>query len=884
MLTALNVSDQGITSFSPYGKRGEYSEAIKEEMFRFKDHDDRNPVDLGTGERRWPLDPGSLVLHAMDCVFLAVRWPYAKERWWVPKFKGYIVSKTIDENRVNGKSTISVRCEDIRYALNKMRVQINHMVTTEAFTVTTGAGDASNPESSKLNAFDPLLRESLFADLQLPTSLTDAFAGLSLEETITTLITGRHLTGDEHDDAGFLERVFTFATEKGAPDIAGINVITDADGEETKIQIKGIGRFNNEPQIMRWPKDDGFSDADKDILEKWHSLCLFGVETKGALWTDTTLETHAAECRWDGRTAPHAMNLLMLMPSDGSGVKGLTDYVEDEGSAERDWQTRLSIIEDRLEKLDYQWTVLGTGDIVVEFPMYDLLPEQFGEWKDAFIFKKGGELKSINFEDDRPEVPSVIRATGKWGNNLYTPAVLGQGGGLMDSTRVTLYAPMIAARFGMTVETVSFPFVTDVCRLRQFAILAFQRKLAEANTLSFEAVARPILMTNRPVYIEARGRMGWIQGLSETFSNRTEHGNVSTSATLQYIRKLAPDGTFRLITGSQHMPLSYSGVGPSIEAPRGIFITETITGGVTTTCDEVVGMPPGIDSSFISSSESALAAQAVIEASIAETLENGECSQDDQKLEQNTRNLWYRLKSDSRSKLRLNLSLICTHNSGDEKHESIDPYDHDKDPSTAFDIAITRHDGSPAGASDYTAVGSLGVSLGLKWAGSTSLGEGSDVDTIIDKIISRADWHVAQQTPYIYGGDFSSSFFYGVDCSGLVWECYNYAGVTIPRTTSSGFQSHFAPPNTTEAPEGGVAFYTSRNGTVSHIVLIGRGGVIYSASGGNKSCTTLERAKERDARVKQWSSYQYRSGFLRFGTMFSDIAVNAGANVNHFSL
>jgi len=897
------------------GAKGEHGEQIKFALHQFKDNDLLNPVNDDTGERRWPLEEGAPVLHALDPVFIAARWPYADTRFWIPVFKGYIESKPFNDDWIKGQSTLTVSCHDIRGLMAYMRVQMNYLIANESTAVSSsGTGRAS--QESKLNAFDPVLMAGLLQDLQLPTNLSTPLANLSFEDTIRLLIIGGILQKPEVDatannpdkdsdaaNAAFLQDLSAAlgGSTRGISFNAGDRGVTEArvlagvEGETgTSFDVKGIGRFQQALGVVRWPSSTGYTADDVAVLETWHRMCLFGFENAGEPWTDRQVEFHGAECTWEGTTAPHAGQLLMLMPSTAGGLKNLTEYTVDSTATTRSWSSRRQIIEDLLEKLDYQWFVTGSGDIVIEFPMYDFLPTQFGEWDEALTVRHDGEGKTTATEDDKPQIPSVLQATGSYdpraregGSDLFIDALLRGDGMSLTNTRVTLYAPMIAARIGMRVERVSFPYVTDVCRLRQFAVLAYQRKIAEANTLSCSFIYRPIMLPNRPILETGRDRMAWIASVSNTFSRRAAHGMPASSATLKYVRRRNTDGEYTLLTGSRHMPLSYSGVGPLMGPQRGIQMTESY-------------QPPGDNGNLINAPCSENAVQGAPDNNVIQQITPGSmeeaigkvpvtCLTGDYILADELRALWISLQNAAKNQLGLTLELICTFNSG-TKHENITPYGHADNPATAFDIAITKPDGTSGGDDDYAAVGVLGESLGLVWGGSGPETPAVSTPDLQRAMVARANYHITNKTPYVWGGNGPDQ----VDCSGMIVDIFRHVGLFGPTDDAGAgtFRQMFPEPQNRAPVPGELAFYCHPRrleNNAEHVAMViedspdGTNFPLANASGPGSASTSAKKAREKGWGVVRKSTHLYRGDFIGFGAVF-DVVGTSVKYRNHFQL
>ena len=894
------------------GPEGEHSEEIKWQMYQHKTNSSINGVDKATGQRRWPLTVGSSVLHSLDTVFIAERYPYSAERLWIPRFKGYMSDGgNFKIDALNNHSSVQISCYDIRALMAFMRVQMNYLILNEAAAVSAEGVGRNNKSEAILNAFDPIIISGLLSDLQLPTNLSTFLANLSFEETIRLLIVGGHLTDGRLDptngtsDAAqpdFLSRLCDHlagrrSTAKVVPpsssptqQVAGANVLADG-----SIDVKAIGRIRNDLGEVRWPIGSGNDPQDIELLERWHRLTLYGTENGGRPWTDQQVQDHGELCTWNGFTAPHASQLYMLMPSTGSGMRALTDYTVDSGSSTRSWSSRLSILNDYVEKIDYQWFVTGSGDLVFEFPMYDMLPSHFGEWEEAFSIRSSGEGKDFSFADDKPEVPTAIQATGAYdarslegGSDLFADAIL-QGNGLsLTNTRVTLVAPVLAARLGMRIEQVSFPYVTDVCRLRQFAVLTMQRKLAEANSLSVSLIYRPLFMPNRPVFV-AWGeieRMGLIQSINESESRLyPDMGGSSTNISVQYVRRRDEKGEFNLITGATNMPLSFNGKGPLINPSRGI-ITESFSPGddvskISSPCDDssIVGRPNG-------SVESAILLPADV----------SECSISEDDLTPQARQLWRALKVQAASIFKFDLRLTCTHNKSNKPHESIEPYGHNNLPSSAFDVAIFKGDGSGGTETDYNELGKLAESLGLGWGGSVPASSNSTLAEAQAIVMKQANYHADRMTPYIYGGngpDDRKAFGWpGIDCAGLVVDCYRKAGLLSGKQDPcSGELRKLFPEVKGRIPQpGDLAFYNSGKrpwASATHVVIIAssdlgtKGYPIIGASGPGPAAKSVELAVQNGWKVKRIPGHLYRKDFVGFGSVFDKIA-RTTEYPNHF--
>ncbi len=115
-------------------------------------------------------------------------------------------------------------------------------------------------------------------------------------------------------------------------------------------------------------------------------------------------------------------------------------------------------------------------------------------------------------------------------------------------------------------------------------------------------------------------------------------------------------------------------------------------------------------------------------------------------------------------------------------------------------------------------------------------------------------------TPYIWSGRSAD----GVDCSGLVAVALKAAGG--PDWTSGWWTDRFYNELTpTIAPKPGDLCLYGKAGDPDHVmVFLGVEGIVFGASGGGKSTTTLLEAARLGAKVKLKPTYKYRTDFLGF--------------------
>lgn len=183
---------------SPLGNGNpfDYDETVKYNMYSRKSREDYNPVDPDSGGRRFPLHLYSTVFHKNDAVRVWIHNPASELDEWIPVFTGFVVSKPVTENYIDGLNTISVSCADIRLLMSTMRVNTNTMFAVLPGSQTTAAADPTNESPiSGINVFRTYTEQGnrqfntgFFSDLVAgSTTFSNPWTSLTLPELIAAL-------------------------------------------------------------------------------------------------------------------------------------------------------------------------------------------------------------------------------------------------------------------------------------------------------------------------------------------------------------------------------------------------------------------------------------------------------------------------------------------------------------------------------------------------------------------------------------------------------------------------------------------------------------------------------------------------------------------------
>jgi murein DD-endopeptidase MepM/ murein hydrolase activator NlpD len=192
----------------------DYDETPKKTIWDFKSDTGNNPMDPKSGGRRWPLSHWGSIFHTMDPVRVWIKNPVDdpnSTNQWLPLFTGYITSNTKTENFVNAESSIDINCEDIRYIMQKMRVNTNSVMYVAGGEILgTNAADDQLTKEFK-GPVNKQFDTSFFRALTARSEYDNPWASLSLRNLVKALTFSPHAQ-DVIDNAG-IEQVAIYAQQ-----------------------------------------------------------------------------------------------------------------------------------------------------------------------------------------------------------------------------------------------------------------------------------------------------------------------------------------------------------------------------------------------------------------------------------------------------------------------------------------------------------------------------------------------------------------------------------------------------------------------------------------------------------------------------------------------
>lgn len=563
VLTNENLIDNKFRNLDPYSPTGMYSELAKYQIWSLKNAKD-NGVDrnlkhevktygpiLGSGSQvggvlsekkddsqasytvthRYPFSPRSLVFHKFDHIRVFAKNPLSiSNDEWYCIFTGFLDQKPYTEDLVSGMSTIKISAQDVRYAMSRMRTQNNPAASIGNGNAAQFSGGAPVKDSPAAGYFNDLISQSF--------NVNHVLGGLTFKESINFLILGQS-KGSRGGQVAFGDTLST--------------------GRKTS--LNAVGEFTLGLEI----KYDPVEEKRKEMLEKWNNLVLFGDYSLApsfltyAQMLKMGQETHewGSKSVWKGK-------VHYLYPSDGSPVSNLVETSYSEGRVEDkvQWSTRLELLLDICDNIDYVMYASPLGDIIFEFPMWDFSPADYGPYEDLYRFKHHVIDRTINDEGGEA-VSALVVTSDRLLKEVRNPAESGEAsppGVAADIQLVrTIYSNTLASRIGVQVKTIYKPGVTNPNALSRLGMIEFAKATADYNKYSFKAQYRPFLCINRPIYDVDAYRIGHANNVSYTWRLRD---TVDVEIDMNYVRKgeLNSKGeiTFRFITGGEANPVSYN--------------------------------------------------------------------------------------------------------------------------------------------------------------------------------------------------------------------------------------------------------------------------------------------------------------------------------------
>lgn len=547
---------------------------------------------------------------------------------WMPVFAGVVSSAPVQRSYLDGGSTISVTCSDIRYLLRKMRITGNIQSTNQTQTyirfddavgifqdaaIMTSAGDGNVKfeNLAALLSYRQLTRALLCGDNPSDIAAKDAANAAKAPSSDNAIMSGIAGTASNN-------------TVRGVNLAAGFNPWYDKVYGATApthladkvVQLKGVGNFSIGFEISNIRPMNGSWEQRVQAMESWQDLQVFGA--KMDWYTDEevtaiglgTKPVNFSPSRGVTTSSLSPFSILnsfvhYLFPGDAAlaadagtelGIRNLIERALVNPQADTSWTNRLDLLMQCTDTIDYKVTVNGMGDICFEFPMYDFTPNFFGKYAECFAL--GDSLKSDDVNDEGDgNVVAALKVTGSYKDIEKADPKAGDQPVVADRQySIFIKSDTMASKYGIIAEEYAIPWSLGVWPLSStdaagkvintdaihkntlisFGIIEFFRRITAMSSMSMEVAYNPFLFPNRPLLNKPARRIGLIDSVTTTLNI---DGAPTVQAEARWIRHAsqsdieAADGhTYRTITGYKNTPFGYFVEGLAL------FTTEQLDG------------------------------------------------------------------------------------------------------------------------------------------------------------------------------------------------------------------------------------------------------------------------------------------------------------------
>ena len=202
---------------------------------------------------------------------------------------------------------------------------------------------------------------------------------------------------------------------------------------------------------------------------------------------------------WEGIYSPHGKTVTVALrsPKYGWGINGGLEPLQYQTiDFDSPITTKAQILSTFMERLDYFWWINGNGDVVIDFPHYELIPSHYGPKWEAF-FQLEGLSSSISYSETFRSLKSTYLFTGGMG-------LVNVGAGdrtMLFQNTVVFQLPNVLNRNGIEIDPVPLPFITEKARLKLFGLIYIKKQIMNSFTITMNDLPPILYITpNTPIY------------------------------------------------------------------------------------------------------------------------------------------------------------------------------------------------------------------------------------------------------------------------------------------------------------------------------------------------------------------------------------------------
>ena len=449
----------------------------------------------------YDLYEGDSVISCGDPVRIYLKDPFSD--YWYRGFTGYASPVTDSYDASSDYFTLTVHCEDTKRWIRATRL---------------GWGVWGSNSSVSYATKEEAGKASIYSIWQ------HVAPGMSLEELVVWLITGK------------------------VPDtsiVGNMKETTNTDQAIKELELR-CGNFTlGKRWVIKNKKD--IEDAQLFLFNECLRVQGKGSDAEDLITEEGKFVTRAGSGEYankvddgnlynvDGQIHVMIPEFLTYTGKDKEGID-LKPHTMTEGIGYRDeYSSRLGIIQDWAETVEFKFYALPNGDVLLEFPQYDFRPEDYGKANDSII--KDGEVFKITNKEitgwDITEDDGGIDTLFVVGGSLeqYFKRI---GDMAQLSGRIGLAAKeSLTKRFGWRCRNLDAPLITskEGCELLAEALL--NRSFAEAKTMNVNCTARYEVWPGRPYLMEGRKVLGYCTSVEHTIIWGSQ---LKTKINLGYLR------------------------------------------------------------------------------------------------------------------------------------------------------------------------------------------------------------------------------------------------------------------------------------------------------------------------------------------------------------
>jgi hypothetical protein len=485
---------------------------------------------------RFPFQSGKPIFHPMDPVRVAFRDPFDPATWyWM--FSGF-VSDFNNSFGANQDKTLMIVAESPAKLLRYAR-----------FTANSGIVDIS-----KL-----LVRTAIVADIATKSAYANLFVDMSLQQVFYALIFGvEALSKDQIQKAGLnLDLSQSTVTELlscangsayvtkpvggvGHPDMAGSRIFIYGPQDEINNALSEGEAFPPNIPINRAPITlDQYQSiishkvvySDVDDMKNSEASSISGAQPQPAFTIDDVITIVGS--RPDLYPVDGGRLFIMLPSSIGTNQRAVItrDFMSGSFALNTEWGTRSEVLHEIVQRAEFVFYVSPRGDWIVEFPMYDFSPSDYGSHEADFTVLLE-DTCSVNdsFSDSKVYTQAVTSVTPISGYDSFTNVgrEIGQQGVVTLWHLIPFYgvrnAPITARGYISTKEASVL-----------YSHIALNRLNADAHTQGVSMNPRAQAWLNRPMLMHACDHIGTVKSITNNITWGAS-GTCDTSVTLNALR------------------------------------------------------------------------------------------------------------------------------------------------------------------------------------------------------------------------------------------------------------------------------------------------------------------------------------------------------------